>query len=60
MLNLQTGHINPQFHVVFDDNFETADSLHKGAEPNRWKWIATHKHEHHSNDKKEIMDGTNI
>ena len=32
-LNLQTGHVSPQFHVVFDDDFETVDSLRKGTEP---------------------------
>ena len=26
-LNLQTGHISPQFHVVFDDDFSTVSSL---------------------------------
>ena len=33
ILNLQTGHINSQFYVAFDDNFETIDSLRKGVEP---------------------------
>ena len=33
ILNLQTGHISPQYHVVFDDNFKTMDSLRKGVEP---------------------------
>ena len=27
VLNLQTGHISPQFHVVFDDDFSTVSSL---------------------------------
>jgi Reverse transcriptase (RNA-dependent DNA polymerase)/GAG-pre-integrase domain len=26
VLNLQTGHVSPQFHVTFDDNFETIRS----------------------------------
>ena len=43
MLNLQTGHISPQFHAAFDDNFETVDSLRKGIEPARWKCLASHK-----------------
>ena len=25
VLNLQTGHISPQFHAAFDDHFEIAD-----------------------------------
>ena len=27
VLNLETGHISPQFHVVFDDHFHTVSSL---------------------------------
>jgi hypothetical protein len=27
ILNVETGHISPQFHVIFDDNFETVNSL---------------------------------
>ena len=52
VLNLQHGHVNPQFHVAFDDNFETADSLRKGTEPIKWKWLASDKRECHLNDKK--------
>jgi hypothetical protein len=28
VLNLQTGHVSPQFHVIFDDHFHTVPSLH--------------------------------
>ena len=31
VLNLQTGHISPQYHVIFDDKFETVPSLHTNA-----------------------------
>ena len=51
--NFQTGHICPQFSIVFDDNFETVDSLRKGEEPAIWKSLATHKCEHRLNDKKK-------
>jgi hypothetical protein len=27
VLNVETGHISPQFHVIFDDKFETVNSL---------------------------------
>ena len=33
ILNTQTGHISPQFHVVFDDNFSTVNSLTSDDEP---------------------------
>ena len=60
MLNLQTGHVSPQIHVVFDDNFETVDSLRRGVEPKRWKSLPTHKIEYHLNDNNEIIDGTKV
>lgn len=41
-LNLNTGYISPQCHVVFDDAFETIESLEKGIVPKRWDWLATH------------------
>ena len=33
VLNIRTGHISPQFHVVFDDMFSTVTSLDKEEEP---------------------------
>ena len=36
VLNLSTGHVSPQFHVVFDDNFETVSDLEAGSVPKRW------------------------
>ena len=53
--------ISPQFYVVLDNSFETVDSLNKNKkEPARWKCLATHKREHHLNNKKETVNGTNI
>jgi hypothetical protein len=31
VLNLSTGHVSPQYHVIFDDNFETVPSLNSNA-----------------------------
>jgi hypothetical protein len=31
VLNLATGHISPQYHVVFDDSFHTVPSLHSST-----------------------------
>ena len=31
VLNLSTGHVSPQYHVIFDDNFETVPSLNPNA-----------------------------
>ncbi len=33
VLNLKTGHISPQFHVIFDDYFTTVMSIPEGDEP---------------------------
>jgi hypothetical protein len=33
VLNLNTGHISPQFHVIFDDEFSTVPSLGSEEEP---------------------------
>ena len=60
MLNSQTGHASPQFHAAFDDNFEKVDSLQKGIEPKRWKWLMECKNEYHFDDDGKIINGTRI
>ena len=39
VLNLSTGHVSPQFHVVFDKNISTIPSLKNGSVPASWKFI---------------------
>ena len=51
ILNLKTGHVIPQFHTAFDNNFETVDSLQKGVESKIWKWLVRNKRECHADDK---------
>jgi hypothetical protein len=36
VLNPRTGHISPQFHVVFDDDFTTVKYLRKMTVPPHW------------------------
>ena len=36
ILNLRTGHISPQYHVVFDDDFSTVQSIPEGNDPPPW------------------------
>ena len=36
ILNLRTGHISPQFHVVFDDTFSTVPSQYRQNDPPDW------------------------
>ena len=33
VLNLSTGHVSQQFHVVFDETFSTVPSLKNGSNP---------------------------
>jgi hypothetical protein len=36
VLNPQTGHISPQYHVVFDDQFMTVLFMEKNEVPPNW------------------------
>ena len=36
VLNPRTGHVSPQFHVVFDDDFTTVEYLRKMTVPPHW------------------------
>lgn len=47
VLNLQTGHVSPQFHVIFDDDFATVSYLPNGNEPPFWETLATQNMEHY-------------
>ena len=37
VLNPATGHVSPQFHVVFDDSFSTVESMRNGTVPKNWQ-----------------------
>eukprot|EP00957_Ditylum_brightwellii_P114982 8769693-Ditylum_brightwellii.AAC.1 len=41
VLNLQTGHVSPQYHVVFDNEFTTVPYLHSSEAPPNWADIVT-------------------
>ena len=58
ILSLQTCHVSPQFHVVLDDDFETVDSLRRGVEPSRWKWLPKHRREFHLDDNNSMIDNS--
>jgi len=45
VLNISTGRVSPQYHIVFDDNFETVEALRKGVVPSRWEYIAKIRYE---------------
>ena len=60
VLNLKTGHVSPQFHVVFDDYFETIDDLHNGVVPNRQDWLHEHRRETHLDENGTPLDNTRV
>ena len=39
ILNLRTGHVSPQYHVVFDDDFTTVEAIAQDSEPNNWQFL---------------------
>ena len=45
ILNLSTGHVTPQFHVVFDETFSTVPSLKTGSIPASWNFICKNNRE---------------
>ena len=40
-MNPKTGLVSPQFHLVFDDNFETVPHLCAGTVPENWSDLVT-------------------
>ena len=39
VLNLRTGHVSPQFHVVFDDHFTTVPYMENNEVPPHWSHL---------------------
>ena len=44
-MNPKTGLVSPQFHLVFDDNFETVPHLRAGTVPENWSDLVTNSRE---------------
>ena len=44
-MNPKTGLVSPQFHLVFDDNFETVPHLCAGTVPENWADLITNSRE---------------
>ena len=45
VLNLTTGHVSPQYHIVFDDNFSTVENLRLPTVPTNWTELNIHQRE---------------
>ena len=50
VLNLNTGLVSPQYHVVFDDNFSTIDHIRSKKEPNNWETLCKFHMENYKMD----------
>ena len=50
-LNLQTGHVSPQYHVVFDDAFSTVPYLESSKEPPNWCKLVSDSSEHATDEQ---------
>eukprot|EP00957_Ditylum_brightwellii_P144159 10983950-Ditylum_brightwellii.AAC.1 len=50
VLSLQTGHVNPQYHIVFDDEFSTVPYLQSSETPPNWTELVT-KHTKKATDQ---------
>ena len=62
-MNLQTGHVTPQFHVVFYDGFTTVTYLDKEAAPPNWDNLFYYYTEHYdANDFEDLQnsEGDNL
>ena len=44
-MNPKTGRVSPQFHLVFDDNFETVPHLRAGTVSENWSELVTNSRE---------------
>ena len=59
VLNPQTGHISPQYHVVFDDTFSTVPFLRSGEEPPNWVELVRTSSEKVTTEAYEVADHWN-
>jgi hypothetical protein len=45
VLHLQTGHVSPQYHLVFEDDFCTVENLRLGTVPTNWDELNRYQRE---------------
>ena len=58
VLNITTGHVSPQFHVMFDDHFDTALHTNKQTIPSLWEEFAKQHEEPDPDDPNGEYIGT--
>ena len=54
VLNLKTGMVSPQFHVIYDDEFTTVPYLSSAEPPPNWIHLCQHAVEHCSNEQEDL------
>jgi len=54
VLNITTGHILTQYHVVFDNNFSTVPALWDGSSPAHWKELPRDNSEKVTNESYDL------
>jgi hypothetical protein len=55
VLDLKSGLVSPQYHVVFDDTFSTVDYIRSAKEPSNWEMLCKYHTENYSIDE-DITD----
>ena len=56
VLNPETFHVSPQFHVLFDDEFSTAPFMREGTIPPNLKYLVQHISESGTAENLELKD----
>ena len=56
VLNPKTGHVSPQYHVVFDDNFTTVHHMRDGTLPPSWQDMCQRSIESANNEAFDLAD----
>ena len=54
VLNLKTGHVSPQYHLIFDDDFSTVAYILSGEEPPNWCKLSQNNSESVTDEKYDL------
>jgi len=56
VLNSRTGHVSPQFHVVFDDTFSTVPFMDQSQVPSNWSDLVENSRELVTDEQYELAN----
>ena len=60
VLNLNIGYVSLQFHIVFNNDFETVEDSYQGLVLKRQEQLYNNKREIHYNDKSNILNNIKV